>query len=124
MVGQILSKEKFESTYGISLDEYYASLHNVRKTKKMSREELFRWELQELKKDYIHYLISDIDKGFDRELIEMDAYRCYLRLIHEYKDVPNKKEIFREYGFEVNDDLHTLTLVPKKKKEEETEIKK
>ena len=116
-----LTKEKFESLYGISLDDYYDTINHKINRGVPDEETQLREKVAQLKKDYFHYLIEDIDKGFDKSNIEMDAYITYLKLSCTFENVANKEEIFREFGFEI--DNQNCALIYKPNKDKKLELK-
>ncbi len=105
-----LTKEQFENVYDLSLDQYYEAISGKTNPGKTKKETRFRNKLAKLRKAYIEFYISDIDKGFDTSFIEMDGYCSYLMVAADFKDLPNKEEIANELGFVIDKDNHSLLL--------------
>ena len=111
IVGKVLSKEQFESLYGISLDQFYELSNKNDNNQLTSLEEMFKEELVRLKKNYISYMIEDINSGHDKGFIEIDGYQAYLQLAYKYPSIENKEDILREVGFELDNENNALRLV-------------
>lgn len=95
------------------------------KLRNLTRVNAFRKEISALKDCYVDYMMEDLRRGHDTELIEMDGFMGYLKIAYDYREIIDKESILREFGFIVDEENHTLELgSEKKKKASYSKIKK
>ena len=76
----------------------------------MSKEDIFRQKIANLKLCYIDSMVEDLDTDLDIDFIEMNGYQNYQMIAYAYSSVFNKEGILGEYGFTLDNENHTLKL--------------
>ena len=95
------------------------------KLRNLTRVNEFKKQISALKDCYIEYMMEDLRRGNDTEMIEMDGFRGYLSIAYDYREIMDKASILREFGFVADEENRTLKLIPEKnnKKEKLSKVK-
>ena len=84
------------------------------KLRNLTRVNEFKKQISALKDCYIEYMMEDLRRGHDTELIEMDGFRGYLSIAYDYREIMDKEAILREFGLVADEENRTLKLIPEK----------
>lgn len=106
----------FESKYGVTLDSYYSLLSSDKSStilEPVTIEEQYKKKMEELKSNYIKYMVEDGILGLDSEFIESDGFMSLLMVNSKFKELNNeyKNQVLQELGFIVNEEKQTLKLM-------------
>ena len=86
------------------------------KLRNLTRVNEFKRQISALKDCYIDYMMEDLRRGNDTELIEMDGFRGYLSIAYDYREIMDKTSILREFGLVADEDNRSLKLISEKEK--------
>ena len=86
------------------------------KLRNLTRVNEFKRQISALKDCYIEYMMEDLRRGNDTEMIEMDGFRGYLSIAYDYREIMDKASILREFGLVADEDNRSLKLISEKEK--------
>ncbi len=84
------------------------------KLRNMARVNEFKKQISMLRDCYIEYMMEDLRRGLNLEMIEMDGFIGYLKIAYDYREIMDKESILREFGLVVDEENRTLKLIPEK----------
>lgn len=111
------SREYFENKFGVSLDTYYSSKNTGNfPFSSLTLEEQYRKAIEELKRNYIKFMVRDREMGLDSDFIFSDGFMSLLMVNCKFKELDDdcKNRILTEMDFIVDDKNGTLKLVRSK----------